>query len=805
MNGDNGAQARASGRYPGFLPLIGTILFLLVGAPLVWGGVALIRAGGSAYYLVAGSLLVITAIFLWRRHSAALWLYAALLLGTILWALGEVGLNCWGLLPRIAGPAILGLWFAIPAVRRGLVQGPRFAGAGLVMPALFVAAFALILGSYWSNRFVPLTTERSAIAVAGDATQWPNYANDVGGSHFTTAAQITPTNTAQLQQAWIYHTGETVIPGGPPQVALNFEVTPIKIGDALYLCTSQNTAIAIDADTGKELWRYDPKLNPAGLNHRVCRGLSYAATGGTGLCAQRLLMGTIDDRLIALDLATGKPCPDFGEGGTVDLKQGLGPFPPAYHFITSPPAIVRNVAVVGGFVYDNQSTDEPSGVIRGYDITSGKLLWAWDVLHPDPVPLPLKPGEVYAHDTPNSWTVASGDEKLGIVFLATGGPPPDFYGGDRAPDLDKYGSSIVALDAATGKLRWAFQTTHHDVWDYDVGSQPALIDFDTPQGRRPAVLAPTKRGEIFILDRLTGKPLTKVVERKVPTNDPPAGERLSPTQPYSTGFPSFAPPDLTEASMWGATPIDQMMCRLAFRSHRYDGQYTPGSTRGAIHYPGSVGALDWGSAAIDPARGIAIVNASWMPFADKLIPRATASAEGIVPANTPPGKVTSTPYVPPNPHAWTSAQQGTPFAVETSPFISPLGFPCHQPPWGWIAAIDMKTRRILWKQPFGNSRRQAPLGLPLPVGIFNQGGVVTTAGGVTFTGAAVDGYLRAYDTATGRVRWKASLPAGGQANPMSYVSRRTGRQYVVIAAGGHDELGTGRGDAIVAFALPARH
>ncbi len=581
-------------------------------------------------------------------------------------------------------------------------------------------------------------------------------------------------------------------------------MTPLKIDDALYLCTSQNTAISIDADTGKEIWRYDPKIDPTGLNHRVCRGLSYAATGGEGLCARRLLMGTIDDRLIAMDLTTGRPCPGFGNGGTVDLKEGLGPFPPAYHYVTSPPAIVRNVAVIGAFVYDNQSTDEPSGVIRAYDVTSGKLVWAWDVVHPDPVP-PLKPGEVYARDTPNSWTVNSADEKLGLVYIATGGAPPDFYGGDRAKDQDKYGSSIVALDAATGKLRWAFQTTHHDVWDYDVGSQPVLIDFDTPQGRVPAVLAPTKRGEIFVLDRRTGKPLTQVVERKVPTYDPPPGEQLSPTQPFSTGFPSFAPKDLIEAAMWGATPIDQMLCRIAFRSRRYDGQYTPGSTGGAIHYPGSVGVLDWGSVAVDPGRGIAIVNASYMPYADKLVPRATANAEGIVPANTPPGKVTTHPYVPPNAHAWTSAQAGTPFAVETAPFLSPLGFPCHQPPWGVIAAIDLKTHQILWKQPFGTSRGHAPLNLALPVGIFNQGGSVTTAGGVTFIAAAIDGYIRAYETTTGRELWKADLPAGGQANPMSYVSRKTGRQYVVIAAGGHAELATGGGDAVVAFfALPPK-
>jgi quinoprotein glucose dehydrogenase/quinate dehydrogenase (quinone) len=781
--------------------VVGALIFLAAGLPLVWGGALLIRAGGSTYYLIAGLLLAIVGVLLWRGHRAALWLYALVLAGTILWALAEAGLDFWALLPRIFGPVVLGLWFAIPAVRRRLTAGPRLPGEGWANPALFVLAIALLLGGMAQARFHPVAGSRSLTAAAGDPAAWDHYGGDQGGSRFTPAALITPANAAGLEKVWTYRTGE--LPPANVKAHINFQAVPLKIGDGLYFCTPGNNVVALDADTGKQIWRAAPHINTQGIAIRLCRGLSYYAGTGEGLCAKRLLMGTVDDQLLAFDLKTGVPCPDFGNHGSVDLKVGLGKSPPGFHFVSSPPAIVRGVAVVGSFVYDNQTTDAPPGVIRAYDVITGQLKWAWDGLRPTAYP-PLKPGENYPRSGPNSWTLSSADEALGLVYVPTGNPSPDFWGGNRTREMERYGSSIIALDAATGNVRWSFQTTHHDIWDYDIGSQPVLTDLRMPGGAVvPALLAPTKRGEIFVLDRRTGKPLVKTVERPAPQG-PALGDRLSPTQPYSVGFPSFTPKDLTEASMWGVTPIDQLWCRIAFHRYRYDGQFTPGTTRGAIHYAGSYGVIDWGSLAVDKARRIAIVNTSGFPFIDTLIPRKVADAAGMVPYGSPPVKAKGPPVPTVSKFSFAFPQTGAPFAVDTSPFVSILNFPCHTPPWGGLVAIDLDTRKILWRQRFGTTRGSAPLGLDLPIGTFNLGGAVTTGGGVTFIAATIDGYIRAFDTVTGRELWRAALPAGGQSNPISYVSQRTGRQYVVMVAGGHSSLGTPRGDYVVAYALPTR-
>jgi quinoprotein glucose dehydrogenase/quinate dehydrogenase (quinone) len=670
-------------------------------------------------------------------------------------------------------------------------------GAALVTPVLFVVAIALLATGYHRAEFEPIANPgRSVDATAGNPAEWTAYGADQGGSRFTPASLITPANVAGLKPAWTFRTGEI----SPPKGHVNFQVVPLKIGDGLYMCTPSNTVIALDADTGKVLWRTAPKIDITGRFARICRGLAYHAAPGEGLCAKRLLMGTIDDQLLAFDLKTGVPCPGFGKNGSVDLTVGLGNNPPGVHFVTSPPAIVRGVAVVGAFVFDNQSTDIAPGVIRGYDVTTGQLKWAWDGLHPNASP-PLKPGESYPRSGPNMWTVASADEALGLVYVPTGNPSPDFWGGKRTPEMERYGSSIIALDAATGNVRWNFQTVHHDIWDYDIGSQPVLTDLSIGGVKVPALLAPTKRGEIFVLDRRTGKPLVRTVERPAPQGPAP-GDRLSPTQPYVEGFPSFTPADLREASMWGVTPIDQLWCRINFHRYRYDGQFTPDSTRGSIHYAGSFGVIDWGSMTVDQSRRIAIVNASYFPFVDTLIPRKVADAAGLEPWGAPVRKPTGPPVPVLSKFSFAFPQSGTPFATDTSPFVSMLNFPCHTPPWGYLAAIDLDTRKILWKRPLGTTRGSAPFGLDLPIGTFNLGGAVTTGGGVTFIAATIDGYLRAFDTMTGRELWKAVLPAGGQSTPMSYVSNRTGRQYVVLAAGGHSSLGTPRGDYLVAYALP---
>jgi quinoprotein glucose dehydrogenase/quinate dehydrogenase (quinone) len=786
-------------RAAGWLGLVGTIIFLLIAAPLVWGGIELIAVGGSAYYLIVGIALALVALLILRGHRVALWLYVVVLAGTIAWALAEVGLSCWDLMPRILAPAILGLWFAIPAVRRRLVSGPVWPGAAWATPLLFVIAFALMFGSYAQARFVPVDGARKLTPVSGDPTQWLAFGNDQGGSRFTTASLITPANAGQLEPAWTYRTGEV-----PPPISakgsMEFESVPLAIDGHLIICTQNNTVISVDADTGKEVWRTKPPIDFSGSAVRRCRGVSYAKVADQGPCAERVIEGTLDDQLVALDVKTGQLCPDFGKNGMVSLKAGLGRNPNGFAFVSSPPAIVRGVAVVGSFVFDNQTTDAVPGVIRAYDVKTGELRWAWSVMSPNASP-PLKDGEGYPRAGPNMWTAPSADEALGLVFLPTGNPSPDYWGGLRKPEQDKYGSSIVAVDVATGNVRWAFKTTYHDVWDYDVGSQPVLADLPTSQGLVPAVLAPTKRGEIFVLDRRTGKPLTGIENRPVPQGPAP-GDWLAPTQPFVTGFPSFRPKVMTETAMWGATPIDQMLCRIAFHTLRYEGLFTPGSEKGAIHDPGANGVFNWGSLAVDKARRIAIVNTSWMPFVDTLIPRKSANAAGMHAYGEPAPAASGPPVRKYSEFSFPFPQMHTPYAVDTSPFLSPLGIPCKRPPWGAIAAIDLDTKKVLWQQPFGNTRNAAPLGLALPVGVFSHGGASTTASGVTFIAATIDSTIRAYETATGRLLWQANLPAGGQSTPISFVSKRTGRQYVVMTAGGNSTMNTPKGDYMVAFALP---
>lgn len=587
-----------------------------------------------------------------------------------------------------------------------------------------------------------------------------------------------------LEVAWIYHTGDLVENAGLETMKLPaFEATPIVVDGMLYACTPRNNVVALDAETGEERWVYRHQPTEQGHYVMTCRGVSYhrsTSLAPGSACRERILMGTVDGFLVALDARTGQLCEGFGSAGKVDLKAGLGPVAPGQYKVMSPPTIVGDRAIVGALVEDNQTVDAAPGVVRAFDVRSGELAWAWDPVPPgwvrDPGPARWQRG------TPNAWSLFSADPANNLVFVPTGNASPDFYNGERR-GLDYYASSVVALDADSGELQWHFQTVHNDVWDYDVASQPVLFDFPSPAGPVPALAQATKQGYIFVLDRLTGEPLFPVHERPVPGGAAP-GMTLSPTQPVPERPASLMGAPLSADSLWGFTPWDRHRCREDFERYRYEGLYTPPSEQGTIMFPAHTGASNWGSVAIDPSRGLMIANYTRIASVLTLVPREEADrrmAAGRAPV-----------YPVPDSR----------YAYDQRLLMSPFGAPCNAPPWGGLRAIDLASGDTVWDIPLGTTRDQAPFPLWFNLGVPNQGGALVTAGGLVFIGATSDNYLRAFDTTSGEELWRHRLPAGGQATPMSFLGRDSKRQYVVIAAGGHAYLGTTLGDAIVAFAVP---
>ncbi len=501
-------------------------------------------------------------------------------------------------------------------------------------------------------------------------------------------------------------------------------------------------------------------------------------------CGRRIFTATNDARLFALDAGSGERCADFGDAGEIDLNPGVGEkLWKGEYQVTSSPAVAGNFVVVGSAVADNARIDAPSGVVRAFDARSGALRWAWDLSPPGGGEGPGRSEETgYMLGTPNVWAPISVDEARGLVFVPTGNPAPDYWRG-RRNDIDHYGSSVVALRASSGEVVWSFQTVHHDLWDYDVSSQPTLTDLRRDGKLVPAVIQATKMGLLFTLHRETGAPLFEVEERRVPQDGAP-GETLSPTQPFPVKPPPLVRHRLAPEDAWGITPWDRGRCRKEFEALRYDGIYTPPTLQGSLMYPGNAGGSNWGSVAVDPERQILIANVSDLPFAVTLLPAEDYERERRE-----------------NPGVEIAPQRGTPYALRREPVLSPLGVPCNAPPWGTLAAVDLGSGEIRWQVRLGTIRDIAPIPLPVKLGTPNIGGPLVTASGLVFIGAAMDDYLRAFDIETGEELWKARLPAGGQATPMSYRVRPGGKQYVVIAAGGHGRGGTKLGDHIVAFAL----
>ncbi|MEP7272060.1 MAG: pyrroloquinoline quinone-dependent dehydrogenase [Acidobacteriota bacterium] len=626
------------------------------------------------------------------------------------------------------------------------------------------------------------------------ATDWPAYGRDAGGTRYSTLKQIDRTNVGTLKVAWTYRTGAEEVKAASAANAA-FESTPILVGGLLYLTTPYSRVIALDPATGVERWSFDPKVPlDRRYSEMTSRGVSTWPAANDARpqvkgMARRILVATLDARLIALDAVTGKLVPDFGENGQIDLTQGVRIAARGDYQVTSPPAVIGDVVIVGSSIGDNRGVELERGVVRGYDAVTGKLRWSWDPIPKDATDAARASwqGESATKTgAANAWSIISADIERGLVFVPTSSPSPDYYGGERKGD-NHYANSVVALRSATGKLVWHFQVVHHDLWDYDVASQPMLVDLKRNGRNIPAVVVGTKMGLLFVLNRITGKPLFPVEERPVPQTNVP-GEQTSATQPFPSLPLPLIPHQLKAEAAWGVSDTDRNWCREHLTSLRNEGIYTPPSLEGTLAIPGNAGGMNWSGMSFDPTRNLLFTNTNHIPFTVRLIPR----EEYLKMANT--GGLNRF-------KGEFGRQTGTPYVLYREPLRAPSGIPCAPPPWGRLSAVDLATGKLRWESPLGMIPQLAMLGSKATeFGSFNLGGSMVTAGDLVFIAAAMDEKLRAFDVESGKIVWEGSIPASAQAAPMTYAVG--GKQFIVICAGGHGKLGTKRGDHVIAFALP---
>ena len=843
--------------------IIAAAILALIGLYLFLGGIWLAAINGARLYMLLGALVFVSGMQLYRRRPSALVFYGLALLLTVVWSLNEVGVDWWALSARGSLLIVGGIVLLIPPVVRQLdrhagepVQygtASRFLLATVVISAA-IGVYAMfqdphdVAGSF-SDQQMAATKAPSDPAPRDPvpAGEWPAYGRTPAGDRYSPLDQITPANVGNLAVAWSYETGDVRGPKDPGEST--YEVTPLMIDNTVYICTPHDLVIALDAVTGKEKWRFDAHLKEPmrqTMQHLTCRGVSYydgsavgqpAATASQDLqggedkrlaestaevttqnagvpqnvvtgkakpgdpnpvvnhkdpssimaatdpaCVKRLFAPTSDGRLIALSASTGLICPGFGgNDGTVNLWANMPNITTGSIYSTSPPLVTDHLVVVGGTVNDNASATDASGVIRAFDVNTGALVWNFDAKKPDATE-PIANGATYSNNAPNSWSVASYDPQLGLIYLPMGNQSPDQYGTGRSPEVEKFSSSITALDAKTGKVAWVFQTVHHDLWDMDVPAQPSLVDLTIDGQSVPALVAPTKQGEIFVLNRKTGQPVLPVTEQPAPKGAV-KGDTSARTQPVSAI--SFNPRPLEERDMWGATMLDQLACRIMFRMHRYKGRFTPPSVHGSIIYPGNFGTFNWGGVAVDPERRVMFGMPVYLAFTSQLVKRPDDTARVVTGDGEP----------------ILNENFGAPYASKMGAFLSPIGLPCQEPPWGYIAGVDLTTGTIVYRHVNGTVRDLSPVPLPFKMGVPGIGGPIVTKGGVAFLSGTMDYYVRAYDLKTGAELWRDRLPAGGQATPSTYQGS-DGRQYLVVVAGGHGSTGTKAGDSIIAYALP---
>ncbi len=777
-----------------------SIVMAIVAVAMLYMGGKLLLLGGSAFYALMAAGLLLTAVLLFLNKRSALTLYALLMWITLFWIIWEAGFDKWQWIPRGDLFGLIGVWLALPWVVRPLTQRKfhPFLGSTVVI------MIALVIGLCFYDPLPQqgtITNARTPSASTGAGNDWTAYGGSTNALRFSSLNQITKENVKDLEVAWTYHTGD--LRKSDDATEYTFEATPLKANGMLYFCTPHNEVHALDPETGAVKWKYAPPQDRSYMQqHQTCRGVSFydassAAAANSAsqpaLCRKRIFNATTDAQLVALDADSGKPCADFGQNGVVDLHANMGEVRPHALMQTSAPLVAGNLVIVGGSVMDNGfNRGNPSGVIRAYDAVTGRLVWNFDPATPDNTQ-PIAADATYAQDTPVAWATLSADLKNGLVYVPFGNASPDEVGIERDPNsnTEKFRDALVALDLKTGAFKWRYQSANHDLWDRDNPSQPSLVDIDYQGNPQPAVILPTKTGNLFVLNRLTGQPIYPVNQVKVSTEGGVEGEKFAATQPVSSL--NFIPQPLTEKSMWGISPFDQMSCRIGFRELRYDGNpWTPATEKGSLIFPGNIGVFNWGSVAVDPERQLLIAAPVRLAYKYNLIKRTPATATERMFTKD------GSPY-------WNENFHGD-YAIHIQQFASELGIPCIAPPWGRMVGVDLKTGKTEWLRRVGTTKNlntsflpgRFPLGFPM--GMVAHGGPLVTAGDVVFHGATADNFFRAYDSTTGALLWQTELSAGAQATPSTFMGK-DGKQYVVIAAGGHGSLGTKSGDSVVAFRL----